>query len=183
MLKILKKMNLLLDRKQKRTMVGLIIMMLFGGVLESLGISMLVPIVTVVMDPVAVEESEILSAVYDMLGMESSVEFAMFLLLSFVGMTVLKNIYLFYQQKAQLKFVYTNQFATSRRMMINFMLRPYEYYLNADTRQFAVMDEKNLFYYDDDHLSHEGAMLHMEAYEPVFARIAKQKAENEKQGG
>ncbi len=57
------------------------------------------------------------------------------------------------------------------------------YYLNADTRQFAVMDEKNLFYYDDDHLSHEGAMLHMEAYEPVFARIAKQKAENEKQGG
>ena len=133
MLKILKKMNLLLDRKQKRTMIGLIIMMLFGGVLESLGISMLVPIVTVVMDPVAVEDSEILSTVYDMLGMKSSVEFAMFLLLSFVGMTVLKNIYLFYQQKAQLKFVYTNQFATSRRMMINFMQRPYEYYLNADT--------------------------------------------------
>lgn len=77
MLKILKKMNLLLDRKQKRTMVGLIIMMLFGGVLESLGISMLVPIVTVVMDPVAVEESEILSTVYDMLGMESSVEFVL----------------------------------------------------------------------------------------------------------
>lgn len=133
MLKILKKMNLLLDRKQKRTMMGLIVMMLFGGVLESLGISMLVPIVTVVMDPVAVEESRLLSSIYDMLGMTSSVQFAMFLLLAFVGMTVLKNIYLFWQQKAQLKFVYTNQFATSRRMMINFMQRPYEYYLNADT--------------------------------------------------
>ncbi len=133
MLKILKKMNLLLDRKQKRTMMGLIVMMLFGGVLESLGISMLVPIVTVVMDPVAVEESRLLSTVYDMLGMTSSVQFAMFLLLAFVGMTILKNIYLFWQQKAQLKFVYTNQFATSRRMMINFMQRPYEYYLNADT--------------------------------------------------
>ncbi len=133
MLKILKKMNLLLDRKQKRTMMGLIVMMLFGGVLESLGISMLVPIVTVVMDPVAVKENELLSTVYDMLGMESSVQFAMFLLLAFVGMTILKNIYLFWQQKAQLKFVYTNQFATSRRMMINFMQRPYEYYLNADT--------------------------------------------------
>ena len=133
MFKILKKMNLLLDQKQKRTMLGLIVMMLFGGVLESLGISMLVPIVTVVMDPVAVQESELLSAVYEMLGMESSVQFAMFLLLAFVGMTVLKNIYLFCQQKVQLKFVYTNQFATSRRMMINFIQRPYEYYLNADT--------------------------------------------------
>ena len=45
----------------------------------------------------------------------------------------LKNLFLFGQQKVQLRFVYTNQFATSRRMMINFMKRPYEYYLNADT--------------------------------------------------
>lgn len=133
MLKILKKMNLLLDRRQKRTMIVLIVMMLVGGVLESLGISMLVPIVTVVLDPLEIRKSEILSAFYDGLGMESSAQFAVFLLLAFVGMTVIKNIYLFFQQKLQLKFVYTNQFATSRRMMINFMKRPYEYYLNADT--------------------------------------------------
>lgn len=85
MLKILKKMNLLLDKKQKRTMMGLIVMMLFGGVLESVGISMLVPIVTVVMDPVAIQESEMLSAIYDMLGMESSVQFAMFLFAGLCG--------------------------------------------------------------------------------------------------
>ena len=133
MLKILKKMNVLLDGRQKRAMVALIIMMLIGGVLESLGVSMLVPIVTVVMDPEAVSESDFLSSIYETLGMESNAQFAMFLLLSFVGMTVIKNVYLFFQQKAQLKFVYTNQFATSRRMMINFMQRPYEYYLNADT--------------------------------------------------
>lgn len=133
MLKILKKMNLLLDNRQKRTMIVLIVMMLVGGVLESLGISMLVPIVTVVLDPSAVSKSTVLSALYDELAMESNAQFAVFLLLAFVGMTVVKNIYLFFQQKLQLKFVYTNQFATSRRMMINFMKRPYEYYLNADT--------------------------------------------------
>lgn len=133
MLKILKKMNLLLDRRQKRTMIVLIVMMLVGGVLESLGISMLVPIVTVVLDPLEIRKSEILSVLYEGLGMESSAQFAVFLLLAFVVMTVVKNIYLFFQQKLQLKFVYTNQFATSRRMMINFMKRPYEYYLNADT--------------------------------------------------
>lgn len=54
MVKILKKMNVLLDGRQKRAMAALIIMMLIGGVLESLGVSMLVPIVTVVMDPEAV---------------------------------------------------------------------------------------------------------------------------------
>ncbi len=133
MQKILKKMNVLLDARQKRVMVGLIFMMLIGGVLESLGISVIVPIVTVVMDPAAVQENEVLFSVYEAMGMQSNAEFAMFLLLAFVGMTVVKNVYLFFQQKMQLKFVYTNQFATSRRMMINFMQRPYEYYLNADT--------------------------------------------------
>ena len=58
MLKILKKMNLLLDRKQKRSMIWIILMMLVGGVLESLGVTMLVPIITVVLDPVKVEENK-----------------------------------------------------------------------------------------------------------------------------
>ncbi|MCI6715284.1 MAG: ABC transporter ATP-binding protein/permease, partial [Lachnospiraceae bacterium] len=60
-------------------------------------------------------------------------QFAVVMLAAFVGVIVIKNIFLFCQQKVQLKCVYTNQFATSRRMMINFMQRPYEYYLNADT--------------------------------------------------
>lgn len=133
MLKILKKMNLLLDRKQKRSMVWIILMMLVGGVLESLGVTMLVPIITVVIDPVKVEKNKYLSAVYYGLNMENTTQFAVLMLLAFVGVIAVKNIYLFFQQKVQLKFVYTNQFATSRRMMINFMQRPYEYYLNADT--------------------------------------------------
>lgn len=133
MLKIIKKMNLLLDRKQKRSMVWIVLMMLVGGVLESLGVTMLVPIITVVIDPVQVERNKYLSAIYDALGLENTTQFAVVMLVAFVGIIVLKNVYLFFQQKVQLRFVYTNQFATSRRMMINFMQRPYEYYLNADT--------------------------------------------------
>ena len=133
MLKILKKMNLLLDRKQKRSMIWIILMMLVGGVLESLGVTMLVPIITVVLDPVKVEENKYLSAIYHGLDLQNTTQFAVVMLAAFVGVIVVKNIFLFCQQKVQLKFVYTNQFATSRRMMINFMQRPYEYYLNADT--------------------------------------------------
>ncbi len=133
MIKIIKKMNVLLDAKQKRSMVVLIIMMLIGGVLESLGVTMIVPIVTVVLDPAKVEKNKYLSMIYEILGMKSTDQFALVMLAAFVFVIALKNIYLFCQQKVQLRFVYTNQFATSRRMMINFMQRPYEYYLNADT--------------------------------------------------
>ena len=69
-------------------------------------------------------------------------------MLALVVIFAVKNIFLFFQQKAQLKFVYTNQFATSRRMMINFMERPYEYYLNADTSviQRSITSDVNNMY-------------------------------------
>lgn len=48
----------------------------------------------------------------------------------------------------QLRFVYTNQFETSQRMLINFMKRPYEYYLNADTsviQRMITSDVNNMY--------------------------------------
>ena len=69
-------------------------------------------------------------------------------MLGLVIIFAVKNMFLFFQQKVQLKFVYTNQFATSRRMMINFMKRPYEYYLNADTAviQRSITSDVNNMY-------------------------------------
>ncbi|MCR5303820.1 MAG: ABC transporter ATP-binding protein/permease [Lachnospiraceae bacterium] len=132
-MKILRKLNVLLDRRQKRQMAWLVLLMLIGGVLESLGITIVVPIMQVVLDPDAVEKSRLLSAVYDALPVNGTVEFACFMMGAMILLFVVKNVFLFFMNKAQLRFVYTNQFSTSRRMMINFMERPYEYYLSADT--------------------------------------------------
>ena len=65
MVKIFKKMNLLLDGKQKRKMVLIIFLMLIGGVLESLSISVVIPVVSVLIDPQAIENNELLSAIYN----------------------------------------------------------------------------------------------------------------------
>ncbi|MCR5800479.1 MAG: ABC transporter ATP-binding protein/permease [Lachnospiraceae bacterium] len=133
MIKILKRLNILLDKKQKRKMVLIVFLMLIGGVLESLSISAVIPVMKVIIDPEAVRTNKYLSAVYNTLGMSSTMQFTLFMMLMLVLAFVLKNLFLFIQNVIQLRFVYTNQFATSRRMMINFMKRPYEYYLNADT--------------------------------------------------
>ncbi len=123
----------LLDRKQKRQMIGIVLLMLAGGVLESLGISMIVPVMQVVVDPTSVETNSILHAIYTTLHMTSPAQMARLIMVLLVLIFVVKNIFLYFLNVVQLRFVYTNQFATSRRMMINFMKRPYEYYLNADT--------------------------------------------------
>lgn len=140
----------LLDRRQKRIMVGLVFLMLIGAVLETMGVGMVVPVMQVVMDENAIQENEYLQVLCRILHLDQSdnTQLMVLLMLALIGVFVLKNIFLFFQQKAQLRFVYTNQFATSRRMMINFMQRPYEYYLNADTAviQRSITSDVNNMY-------------------------------------
>ena len=140
----------LLDKRQKRVMALLVVLMLIGAVLETAGVSLVIPVMNVVMDQHAVEKNRYLQVVCDLLhiGYEDTRSLMMVTMLVLIGVFVVKNVFLFFQQKAQLKFVYTNQFATSRRMMINFMQRPYEYYLNADTSviQRSITSDVNNMY-------------------------------------
>lgn len=135
MFKIISKLLRLLDKKQKLSMVLLVFMMLIGAVLETLGVSMILPVMNVVLEEDAVSKHVYLQWICKLFNIAND-DVRTLTIVVMVGLIlvfVVKNIYLFFQQKVMLRFVFTNQFATSRRMMINFMLRPYEYYLNADT--------------------------------------------------
>ncbi len=148
MRKIYSKLKVLLDRKQKSQMVGIVVLMLIGGVLESLGIAMIAPVMQVVIDPEKVQESSILSAIYNLFNLTSTTQLAAIIMVSIILVFIIKNVFLYFMNVVQLRFVYTNQFATSRRMMINFMQRPYEYYLNADTtviQRNITSDVNNLY--------------------------------------
>ncbi|MDD5850162.1 MAG: ABC transporter ATP-binding protein [Firmicutes bacterium] len=134
MQKIWKKLNLLLDRRQKQVMVGLVFVMLIGAVLEALGITLIIPILEVIIDPEAISENRYhMGDIYSLLHMQSTKEFALLMMGAIVVVFLVKNLYLYFEQKVLLNFIYRNQFRTSNRMMINFMKRPYEYYLNANT--------------------------------------------------
>lgn len=133
MLKILKKLNVLLDGKQKWTMFGLTLMMIVSAILQTAGVGLLVQVVNVVIDTNALENNKMVRGLYDFLGVTDYRSFSLFVMILLILTFVLKNLFLFIQQKLTLAFVYTNQFRTSERMMRNYLRRDYEFYLNADT--------------------------------------------------
>lgn len=141
---------ILLDRKQKQKMILLVFLMLIGAVLETLGVSMILPVMNVVLEKNVVQSHRYLQVICDIfhIGYDDTRTLMIFVMTGLIVIFAVKNIFLFFQQKVQLKFVYTNQFATSRRMMINFMERPYEYYLNADTSviQRSITSDVNNMY-------------------------------------
>ncbi len=148
MAQILKKMNVLLDRKQKTTMVGLMFLMVIGAVLQTAGVGLLVQVVSVVVDPKAVETSALVKWFYDLLGCKDFKSFSVTVMALLIVVFAVKNIFLYVQQKATFAFIYTNQFRTSERMMRNYLRRGYEFFLNADTAvvQRSITSDVNNMY-------------------------------------
>lgn len=130
---ILKKLNILLDKTQKRAMGGLVILMVISAGLQTLGVGMILSVVQTVMDREAFHRPGLLHQFYLLLGGGSELRFSVLVMLGLVLVYILKNGFLFFEQRATLAFVYSNQFRTSERMMRNYLRRSYEFYLNADT--------------------------------------------------
>ena len=148
MIQIIKKLRVLLDKKQKRTMVGLIILMVISAFLQTAGVGMLVEVMQIVIDPEAVQHSRVAEACYEIMGVESYRTFSIIVMVLLILVFVVKNLFTYVQQKLTLSFVYTNQFRTSERMMRNYLRRGYEFYLNADTAvvQRSITSDVNNMY-------------------------------------
>ena len=132
MVDIIKKLFSILSKRQKRSVAGLGVMILIGAVLETTGVSMIVPLAQAMLDAEALASNQYVIMVQDMLGIQSMEQFVIVLLLSVVAIFVIKNAYLLFMNYVQARFVNKNQFLTVSYMMDEYLNRPYEFYLNAD---------------------------------------------------
>lgn len=141
-------MKILLDKKQKRVMAGLVCMMIISAFLQTAGVGLLVQVVNVVIDQNALQKSRMVAWLYGLLGCRSYRSFSITVMALLIFTFVAKNAFLFLQQKLTLAFVYTNQFRTSERMMCNYLRRGYEFFLNADTAvvQRSITSDVNNMY-------------------------------------
>ena len=137
---MLQKISYLFDRKQKLQFVGLGILILIGGILETVGVSMMVPLVQGIMDPEELISNEIVQKVTNVLNIDLSnmvqtegVNFLIIAMLAFmIVVFVVKNMYLLFQTYVQNTFVTRNRNKMISRVMREFLNRPYEDYLGAD---------------------------------------------------
>ena len=129
---LIHKVGYLFDRKQKRQLVGLGVLILIGGLLETLGVSMLLPVVEVIMNPEVVMEEEIVQRMMEILGIRTSRQLIIMMLGTLIGLYVVKNVYLLFQTYVQNTFVTRNRNRMISRVMREFLNRPYEEYLGAD---------------------------------------------------
>lgn len=135
---MLQKIGYLFDRKQKMQFIGLGVLILLGGLLETLGVSMMVPVVQGIMDPAALAQNEMIGKALGFLGIElpemsqDGNRIIILMLAAMMVLFVVKNAYLLFQVYVQNTFVTRNRNRMISRVMREFLNRPYEEYLGAD---------------------------------------------------
>ncbi|MBQ6589063.1 MAG: ABC transporter ATP-binding protein [Butyrivibrio sp.] len=130
------KIGYIFDKRQKGQLVLLAVLILIGGVFETLGVSMMVPVVSTILVPESLHEfidrhepvKEIISA----LRLDSDTKIACSLLVLMIALFVIKNAYLLFLIHRQNTFVARARNDMISRVMREFLNRPYEDYLGAD---------------------------------------------------
>lgn len=131
---LLKKIAYLFDNKQRLQLVGLAVMILIGGILETLSVSIMVPMMQAIMEPEQFMQNRYVSMVIEFLPIkiESGRELVMLMLGTMIALFIVKNLYLLLQTYVQNTFVTRNRNRMISRVMREFLNRPYEEYLGAD---------------------------------------------------
>lgn len=131
--KMLRKLSSILDRQQKIKILGLTVLILIGGILETLGISLIVPLLSAILDEQSFAENSIVIWVMDLLGIQNIRSFIYLLLFGLIFMYVFKCAYLIGLTYVQARFVNRNRSRSTTNLLSQFLHRPYEYYLYAET--------------------------------------------------
>jgi ABC-type multidrug transport system fused ATPase/permease subunit len=129
---IIKKLRYILDRKQKINICILGVMVFIGGVIETLGVSALLPVVVVLINPETVLENKYFRMAMEILHTEDVQSFTIVLLAMLIVIYVLKNAYLLFLANEQSRFISYNRNKLISQVLREFLNRPYEFYLDAD---------------------------------------------------
>ena len=106
---MLKKISYVLNRKQKIHLIMLLIVIFVGAFVELLGVSMILPVINVALDPTVINENQYLAKVNNMLGFTDASQMLVFLAGVLIAVYIIKNIYITFMYSEQYRFIFENQ--------------------------------------------------------------------------
>ena len=129
---MIRKMRYILDRRQKMQICFLGMLIFVGGLLETVSVSGLLPVVWVIIDPAKAQENKYVRLLMEVLHTDSIEGFIVPLLAAMILLYTLKNAFLLLLANEQNKFIAHNRNKLISQVLREFLNRPYEFYLDAD---------------------------------------------------
>lgn len=137
MKEIVKKLLKILSKQQKLRVIIIFIMMIIGAALETVGVSLILPLVSAITTPNIIETNKYARLVCEIFDLHATRTFMIVVIAALMFVYIFKNIYLFLEYYVQYRFVCNNRFAVQQRLMDVYLKRPYEFFLNAESGEIV----------------------------------------------
>lgn len=129
---MIKKLSYIFTKKDKIKIFLLVTMMVGGSFLELLAVAVFSPFIDLIMNADKLFESEILSVLYQWLGMNSVQTFLIMITAGIIVIYIVKNIYTIIEKNLIYKFSYRFQQNISTGLLKAYMHEPYTFHLNKN---------------------------------------------------
>ena len=147
---MLKKLSYIFDKKSKVKIFIILILIIIGGFLEMLGVTVFYPFVEMMMNPQSIDNIEILQILFKLFAITGEVPRITVIASGIILLYLIKNIFLIFMQNKILTFNYNTRMRISTRLLSAYMAEPYDFHLmknsaelvrtlQTDTNQFMLL--------------------------------------------
>lgn len=133
MKEIITKFQKVLNRKQKQRVVLLVLMIIIGALLETLSVSMILPLAQLIISEDALSSTWYMRVICDVLQIRDTRQLLIVILSALVVIFIGKNLYMLLLYYVQHTFIANCQYRISRDLLQIYLHKPYEYYLNVNS--------------------------------------------------
>lgn len=145
---MLKKINYVLDRKQKINLLFLLLIIFVGAFVELLGVSAILPVVNIALTPEIVDEKWYLILIRDTFGYTTVSQILVFMASIIIAIYILKNLYITFMYSQQYKFIFDNQRKLAIKLLDCYMHQKYQFHVSKNVAELQrnVTTDVNGFY-------------------------------------
>lgn len=133
MIRVMKKLGSILSKRQRKIAVLLGILMLIGGVVDSFGITMVLPLLTAITNTGVWNDTWYAKLICNVLAIDNQRAYIQALLLILAVVFIFKNLFLLLEYYLQYSITAKWQMKTQQLLMQTYMRKPYEFFLSAST--------------------------------------------------
>lgn len=133
MIKLTKKYFKILSNNEKLKLFILVILMLIGGVMESISVSLILPLITVVTDASSFDDTWYGKLICNVFNIDNSKQYISVLILFLIFIFVLKNLYLLLEYALHYSYIASCRCKMQIKMMHCYIHKPYPFYFTSST--------------------------------------------------
>ena len=136
---IFKQYENILKPKDKRKIFGIVVLMVIGGFLEILSLSMIVPLIAAIVNMELMTKYEIVMKIFEFIGVTDEKSMLITMSIGFAVLMFLKNVVIFFMERAKKYFIANGKKSTANKLFRVYISRPYVYFLHCNSGEIITV--------------------------------------------